>query len=194
MFSTYFILCMNKYDYHICLLFFMISGPNLSSTFIILYMAGFLTQWSFHKVQEHPKRSSDEEVMTFRSWMLHVVKPSRANLNYLSSPIVLHRHMNGFLTQWAFHRVQEHPERSSDEEVMTFRSWRSHVVKPSRADLNYLSSPIVLHRHMNGFLTQWDFHRVLEHPKRSSYEEVMTFKSWRSHIVKPNQAGLNWPS
>ena len=33
-----------------------------------------------------------------------------------------------FLTQWAFHRVQEHSNRSSDEEVMTFQSWRSYVV------------------------------------------------------------------
>ena len=63
--SVHIILCMNKYDYHICLLFFMISGPNLSSTFVMLYMDGFLTQWSFHIVQEHPKQSSDEEVITF---------------------------------------------------------------------------------------------------------------------------------
>ena len=28
----YLILCMNNYDYHICLLFFLISGPNMSST------------------------------------------------------------------------------------------------------------------------------------------------------------------
>ena len=35
-----------------------------------------------------------------------------------------------FLTQWAFHRVQEHLNRSSDGEVMTFRSWRSYVVNP----------------------------------------------------------------
>ena len=34
-----------------------------------------------------------------------------------------------FLTQWAFHIVQEHPNQSSDEEVMTFRSWRSYIVK-----------------------------------------------------------------
>ena len=80
----YLILCMNNYDYHICLLFFLISGPNMSSTFIILCMDGFLTQWAFHRVQEHPKRSSDEEVMTFRSWRSHVVTPSRADLNWLS--------------------------------------------------------------------------------------------------------------
>ena len=34
-----------------------------------------------------------------------------------------------FLTQWAFHRVKEHLNRSSDEGVMTFRSWRSYAVK-----------------------------------------------------------------
>ena len=33
-----------------------------------------------------------------------------------------------FFTQWAFHRVQEHSNRSSDGEVMTFQSWRSYVV------------------------------------------------------------------
>ena len=35
-----------------------------------------------------------------------------------------------FLTQWDFHRVQEHSNRSSDGEIMTFRSWRSYVVNP----------------------------------------------------------------
>ena len=65
MFSTYLILCMNKYDYHIFFMFFMLSGPNVSSNFIMLYVAGFLTQWAYHRVQEYPKRSSDEEVMTF---------------------------------------------------------------------------------------------------------------------------------
>ena len=43
-------------------------------------------------------------------------------------------YIDGFLTQWAFHRVQEHPNRSSDEGVMTFQSKRSYVVTPSRAD------------------------------------------------------------
>ena len=76
----YLILFMNNYDYHIYLLFLLIYGPNMSSNFIILCMDGFLTQWDFHRVQEHPKWSSDEEVMTFRSWMSHVVKPSRADL------------------------------------------------------------------------------------------------------------------
>ena len=32
-----------------------------------LYIDGFLTQWAFHRVQEHPNRSSDEGVMTFQS-------------------------------------------------------------------------------------------------------------------------------
>ena len=51
---------MNNYGYLQGLLFFMISGTNRSSNFIKLYMAGFLTQWTFHRVQEHLKRSSDE--------------------------------------------------------------------------------------------------------------------------------------
>ena len=62
---AYLIIRMNNYDYDICLLCFMISGPNGRSDFIMLYMDGFLTQRAFHRVQEHPKQSSDEEVMTF---------------------------------------------------------------------------------------------------------------------------------
>ena len=73
----YLILCMDNYDYHISSLFFLISGPNMSSNFIILCMVVFLTQWAFHRVQEHPNRSSDEGVMTFRSWRSYVVKPNR---------------------------------------------------------------------------------------------------------------------
>ena len=35
---------MNNYAYQHGLLFFMISGPNMGSTFIKLYTDGFLTQ------------------------------------------------------------------------------------------------------------------------------------------------------
>ena len=42
----------------------------------------------------------------------------------LWTPISLHIHMDRFLTQWAFHRVQEHPKQSSDEKVIVVRSWR----------------------------------------------------------------------
>ena len=37
-------------------------------------------------------------------------------------------YIDGFLTQWDFHRVQEHSNRSSNEGDMTFRSWRSCAV------------------------------------------------------------------
>ena len=59
----------------------------MSSTFIILCMDVFLTQWAFHRVQEHSKRSSDEEVMTFRSWRSYIVKSitERADLTLVSS-------------------------------------------------------------------------------------------------------------
>ena len=36
---------------------------------------------------------------------------------------------DGFLTQWVFHRVQEHSNQSSDVGVRTFRSWRPYTVK-----------------------------------------------------------------
>ena len=44
------------------------------------------------------------------------------------SSLLIKLSINGFLTQWAFHRIQEHPNQSSDEGDMTFRSSRSHVV------------------------------------------------------------------
>ena len=49
---------------------FVIYGPNMSFNIIKLYMDGLYTQRSFHRVQEHPKRSSDEEIMTVRNWRL----------------------------------------------------------------------------------------------------------------------------
>ena len=103
-------------------------------------MTEILTQWAFHEVQEHPNRSSDEKVMTFRSWRSHKTKLSHpGSLPHLPGrpfPAVLDtqcppKGLAGTLTQWDFHEVQEHPNRSSDEKVMTFRSWRSHMTKLS---------------------------------------------------------------
>ena len=66
---------MNNYGYLQGLLFFVISGTDMSSSFINLSMDGFLTQWDFHRFQEHPKRISDEGVITFRSRRSYVVNP-----------------------------------------------------------------------------------------------------------------------
>ena len=72
---------MNNYGYQQGLLFFMIFGPNTSSNFNKIYIDVFLTQWDFHRVQVHPKRSSDEEIMTFEvRGHIVVVKPSQADL------------------------------------------------------------------------------------------------------------------
>ena len=48
----------------------------MSSKFkkIYIYIAGFLIQWAFHRVKDHPNRSSDEGVMTFRIWKSYSVK------------------------------------------------------------------------------------------------------------------------
>ena len=43
--------------------FSVISGPNMNSNVIKLYMDKFYTQRDFHRVQEHSKWSLDEEVM-----------------------------------------------------------------------------------------------------------------------------------
>ena len=40
----------------------------MSSNLNKLYISGFLTQWDFPRVKEHPNRSSNEGDMTFRSW------------------------------------------------------------------------------------------------------------------------------
>ena len=110
--------------------------------------------------------------------------------------------INGFLTQWAFHRVQEHPNQSSDKEDMTFQSWRSYVGKSdeltwidelTRSDEHIYhlgQASNILLRNMNVFLTQWAFHRVQEHPNRSSDEGDMTFRSWRSYVGKSDE--LTW--
>ena len=86
--------------------------------------------------------------MTFRSWRSHKTS-SPTRTAYLicpnapfrpdPAPTTLRRCSSGILTQWSFHKVQEHPNRNSDEEVMTFRSWRSHMTKQPYPDsLPYL--------------------------------------------------------
>ena len=111
---------------------FVISGPNLSSNIINKYMIKFYTQRAFHKVQEHPTRSSDEDIMTVRSWWLPMnsgyEQPARPTIfviygHNLSSNIIT-IYLTEFETHIYFHRVQEHPKRSLDEEIMTVRSWR----------------------------------------------------------------------
>ena len=104
-------------------------------------MGGFETQRAFHIAQEHPKRTSDKEVMVVRSWRTQpensVIRTSRGLLfsvifghNLSSSCIKLY--MGGFKTQRAFHRIQEHPKRTSDEQVMAVRSWRTQPENPVR--------------------------------------------------------------
>ena len=36
-------------------------------------------------------------------------------------------YMDGFYTQRAFHRVQEHPNQSLDEKVMAIQNWRPRI-------------------------------------------------------------------
>ena len=43
------------------------------------------------------------------------------------SPNYIKLHMDGLYTQRSFQRVQEHTNRSSDEKVMAFQSWRPHM-------------------------------------------------------------------
>ena len=100
-------------------------------------MAEILTQWAFHRVKEHTNRNSDEKVMTFRSWRSHMTNclTWAAYLTWpdghfrpVQTPTTLPSGPTGNFTQWSFHEVQEHPNRSSNEGDITFRSWRSCVV------------------------------------------------------------------
>ena len=86
---------------------------------------------AFHGVQEHQKRSLDEEIMTVRSWRLPINSDYKHNQQGLLIFIIFGPNMSsnfikiyidGFYTQRSFHRVQEHSKRSSDEEIMTVRS------------------------------------------------------------------------
>ena len=55
----------------------------MSSNIINIYMDGFYTQRALHRVQEHLKRSSDEEIMTIRSWRLPMNSDYEQNLQGL---------------------------------------------------------------------------------------------------------------
>ena len=75
--------------------------------------------------------------MTFRSWRSHMTNCLTWaayltwTVGHFRSPptsTTLPSGPTGKFTQWAFHEVQEHPNRSSNERDMTFRSWRSCVV------------------------------------------------------------------
>ena len=152
--------------------------PDPALTSLHKHSDGILSQWDFHIVQEHLKWSSDEGVMTFQSWRSHMTRqPYSDNLPDLperpfpsrSSTHFLPQNLDGILTQWAFHRVQKNKNRSSDEEVMTFQSWRSHMTRQpypdSLPDLPERPSPAISSTHCppqnsDGILTQWAFHRV----------------------------------
>ena len=98
---TYLIICINSYGYQQGLLFLVIYGPNMSSKFNKLYIDGFLIQWDFHRVQEHPKRSSDEEVMTFRSLRSHMSsQPYPASLPDLPFPSSFSTHCHAQSHGW----------------------------------------------------------------------------------------------
>ena len=140
--------------------------------------------------------------MTFRSWRSHMTKLSHlgsppylkdGHFRPAKTPISIKMGLVGTLTQWAFHEVQEHLNRNSDEKAMTFQSWRSHMTKlsypgspPYFPDDHFRPAhkPTALQRGPSGKLAQWDFHEVQEHPNQNSDEKVMIFRSWRSHMTK----------
>ena len=102
---------MNNYGYLYCLLFSMFSGTNMSSKLIKLSIDVFLTQWDFHRAQEHLNWSSDGEDMTFRSrrsyvsksdeltWIDELTRSGELIYHLGQASNILLRHMNVFLTQ-----------------------------------------------------------------------------------------------
>ena len=94
-------------------------------------MGGFETQRDFHRVQEHPKKSSDEEVIVVRSWRTQPENPVlRTGKGLLFSIIFGHNmslrviklYMGGLYTKIFFHRVQEFPKRSPNKGVIQIAS------------------------------------------------------------------------
>ena len=61
------------------------------------------------------------------TWAAYLTWPD-GHFRLAPTPNALSSGPVGNLTQWDFHEVQEHPNRSSNEGDMTFRSWRSCVV------------------------------------------------------------------
>ena len=66
----------------------------MSSNIIKLYMDVFYTQRAFHIVQEHPKRSSDKEIMTIQSWRLPMNSDYEQNQQSLLFFVISGPHMS----------------------------------------------------------------------------------------------------
>ena len=128
---------MNNYGYMQSLLFFMISITNMNSNFYHNMYGCILDSMGFPNSPRTPKSEFGQRRYDLPKLEIMRSQPRRADLTWTSSIYhlglksnILIMHFNVFLTQWALHRVQEHPNRSSDEGDMTFRSWRSCVVNP----------------------------------------------------------------
>ena len=101
-------------------------------------IAAILTQWDFHRVQEHPNRNSDEEVMTFRSWRSYLTKLSHpGNLPYFlerpfstSSGTQYHPRTFGWkLDSMVFPWSPRTPESKFGRESYGLQIWMSHMTK-----------------------------------------------------------------
>ena len=57
--------------------------------------------------------------------------------------------MGGFETQRDFHRIQEHPKKTSDEEIMAVRSWRTQPENPVRGISKGLHFSVIFGHNMS---------------------------------------------
>ena len=73
----------------------------MSSNIIKIYLNGFYTQMDFHRVQEHPKRSSNEEIMTVRIWRLPMnsgyERPAGPTIFMISGPTLSSNFINIYM-------------------------------------------------------------------------------------------------
>ena len=94
------------------------------------------------------------------------------------------RYMDEFYTSRDFQRHQEHPNRTSNDKVMTLGSLRNKRRELKSYQLEYLKYSVfimiskVLLLGISIFYTSRSFQRYQEHPNRSSNDKVKVLRSW----------------
>ena len=114
------------------LLDFDVFRYHMSSYCIKPYIYGFYTSRSFQGYQEHQNWSSNKEVMQVpklqenQQTLQHLQQERLLYFEffrYHMSSYCIKLYMDGLYTSRSFQRYQEHPNRSSYDNVMVLRSW-----------------------------------------------------------------------
>ena len=108
------------------------------------YMDGFYTSRYFQGYQEHQNWSSNKDVMQVpkleenQQTLQHLQQERLLYFEFFShymSSYCINIYMDGFYSSISFQRYQEHPNRSSDDKVMTLQSWSKNWGLQQRHDV-----------------------------------------------------------